>query len=343
MNWLRDLGVFIRFMWINFIRRPLQEKILIRWKIVRYDICFVVYAGVEEEERAFAPWFRDALRKRKSFYWIDAAKGKKNGLVIALSYSLDQLLVMPKEDFENILKEIAAYAYKYGFKLVPLAGQLPSIAKETHHLDLDPIFETGEDFSICAVLETMDYALEARGSASHRNSPFCTFGIGSIGRFVFRYFGREMRHESIGLDPRMDGEQRSGSLLLSDNFSLMAGCRVFLILSPRGDDIEPHLDFLKAGDIIIFDTHPLLSQRLREELQRRGIIIYEVGFEVDGWRFIHGLPGRPKNMMVGCYAKAYARCLGYTGTGIAAAREWVQDSANDMRVYPQDGSGGIIK
>lgn len=152
-----------------------------------------------------------------------------------------------------------------------------------------------------------------------------------------------MRHESIGLDPRMDGEQRSGSLLLSNNFSLMAGCRVFIILSPRGDDIEPYLDFLKAGDIIIFDTHPLLSQRLREELQRRGIIIYEVGFEVDDWKFIRGFPGRPNDMMPACYAKAYARCLGYEGTGIAAARAWIQDPANGMRVYRQNGFGGIIK
>ncbi len=210
----------------------------------------------------------------------------------------------PKELFFNtsllkkVLHQCKRYAEKINAKSIGLAGMLPSFVQrkiQKRELDLQNDFGSlfvkglmGSTWLVCnSVLELVE-----------PRTKVAVVGVGYLGEFVADVL--ERRNYKV---TRWDTKNTT------NNLDDLRQCELIIGLTPNGDDLFGYAELMKGSNVrkVLFDTHPVPSQRTVDVLNLANIKVFKAIARSNGVETRPALPNFDKKDMPGCMVDGYVR------------------------------------
>lgn len=318
---LLPLQCIIRVDSLTRVATPILSRVA-AW--IHLYLGFQVYPGGEEDARAYLPkWIRFILERIFPFYLIGIILGGKEGgfgLTISLfrdpqGYNVSDLLLVKRAE-----ERLSAV---FGDIPIGLAGRTPAefAGRVREHPGMRIAFPLidGVRGTVFTALECLRGALENLLGKNLSQEELTLFqklallqkevttgvvGVGSIGRPVMqilRGFGTV-----VAYDTRAREEYTRGNFRYTNNPKYLKDCNVIIILTPRGEDIENIIPFLKRGVMVLDDTHPeipeFLVQRIEEEKQGE---VWGIAVRKEGMMFWPKLLGFLAYALPGCAVEMF--------------------------------------
>ena len=301
----------IRFpLWclVNFVLWPLLRRGAKRFHLFKF--LFVVYPGTKNNIRAYAPmWFQRIFKDILHLSIIGVmtrGEGPGRGLIVTLSGAPDTLT---KKELQEISDRIKEFGEKIGVSSIALAGRLPALFEANDCL-LIPPFIKGEKGAVFTIIETYLYLLEKTGIKL--NDPVGVVGVGYLGSKVTTRLGEIGCGSIIGYDIRLKRTTIRGAITRTNDPTLLAGCKMIIVLTPKGEDMAGVLSWLKEDVVIIDDTHPQIPPALISTIILKGGTVYQSAMGIKGVRSIPRLPGFSPEWIPGCVVESLVGLDGAT-------------------------------
>ena len=299
MNVFRRVGMAIIS---TLLRWPLWIILALARPFVRWQTLFVVYPGDINDIKAYSPnslmWLRNTwlFRGKPQFAGLQIRRGAKDertfrGIIVYISSTIEELR-HDKQLVLDIIRRLRFIGKLLDVQVIACAGQIPGVIQK-HEIPIEAPFIDGRLGSSYSVIETVIKAYEKHNFKKQQQF-LVVVGIGFLGRAVIQDL-QELGYRAQGIDiVRTEAGVNIGSQALH----ALSTADVVVVLTPRGQDFVPYLEHLRAGAIIIDDTHPKLKHRPEQNP------LYKVVLAWPGFESIPRLPGYKKQWIPGCMVEA---------------------------------------
>ncbi|MBU2265217.1 hypothetical protein KJ784_03480 [Patescibacteria group bacterium] len=290
---LRQAG----FILVSLILRWVVWGVLGALRIFKiFDYLFLVYPGSASDLDGYCP-------RKLARSWLFSKKPTVGGIISKGQAGVRGLyFVVPntakefsfgKDVCESVRRRLAWLNGLVGSRAVAVAGQVPGMMVR-NGVSIEKPFVRGNKGTVFCIMETISEAMKKHGRKSGKTS-IIIVGVGYVGSQLLDSL-RQEGFNAIGIDI----ESRKGGYVALDE-----DARVFLpkadlvvVLTPKGSDFAPYVQYLKKGAIVIDDTHPKITEK------PLGVHFYKVAVGMDGSFFYPRLPGYRSNWIPGCAVEA---------------------------------------
>jgi threonine dehydrogenase-like Zn-dependent dehydrogenase len=167
---------------------------------------------------------------------------------------------------------------------------------------LTPPFIKGERGAVFTIVETYLHLLREKGIES--KDPVGVVGVGYLGSRVTHRLEELGCASIVGYDIRIKETSERGAVTRTNDPSLLADCKMVIVLTPKGEDAAGVLSWLKEGVVVIDDTHPQLPPGLIHEITLKGGEVYRSTMGLEGVRSVPRLPGYDERWIPGCVVES---------------------------------------
>jgi hypothetical protein len=293
----RRLWVFGRmasFLGVNLLW-PLLKN------VVKPQVVFAVY-GTRGDQKAYFPnWFKKICPPVVvAAYLKDKAS---HGVMISSVYSEEELA----SDSKKVIKYISDMRKAFpSAKRFALVGRLPGFSTKagidiTHPL-VDGSF--GTRFAMYESAIQIAKKLEDRTQAT---SIAILGGAGRIGSKLIDNLCKSFQ-TVIAIDPRYTEDQQElkggSTVIYTKRREAVRGTRLVLVLTAKGDDIKPMVEYFEPGTVIADDTHPCIKRNTREQLNKQGVELWKTVVTTSDYGMYPRMPNFRSDSIPGCLLEA---------------------------------------
>lgn len=315
---LRNLLVFA-----NVISLLLLGRLVIRRENRKLGesspFIFLVYPGTKADVDRYFPSFVQPLFKRflpPVFPLGFLGRGLVMGTITyEEEYTQDRC--------REIQEALYSWANDIGARTIALAGRMPGIFL-SKGLTLDPPFVKGDQGTVHAVVSSIRSVRKHHGLSRKDTTVAIIGGGGFIGAELCTTLRGIGHQRVIALDIRFKEETDEDGILRTSNYSQLVEADIVVVLTRRGEDIEPAVPFL-INKLIVDDTHPQLPHWLVESLEAQDNTLYKVVVTLEGFSFDPAIPGYKPTWIPGCVWQAVATAVASDmgrGTGFKNLEEF---------------------
>lgn len=273
------------------------------WPLIKHfykPIIFAVY-GTEKDQRAYWPsWVHKRLR---GAFPIGLLRFNNQwGFVAASSINAEQFDKNPAlatTYVQELLREFPKA------RVIALAGGIPGWVRRVHGEIPEPCVDGSLGTRFAMVAATLD-AARILNTDSKSMVIALIGGAGYTGSKVVidvaEYF-----HSVIALDTKNQGNvhfDKNHRILHTDSGITLRNVRISLVLTRRGDDIENLIPFLAPSSIVIDDTHPCMSPRIRKQLFAKGVDVWKAVMADGRLQMYPRMPNFRSDNIPGCLLEA---------------------------------------
>jgi hypothetical protein len=275
---------YVGFLTLNLLFRwPIWIILFVLRPFRLFKYLFLVYPGTDSDLDGYCPrWLAKS--------WLFSKKPTIGGFISGGGL----VLVVPNtvHDFKNgadvsekVVQRMVKIKNLTKAKAIALAGQLPGIVSRKGITVGNPIVQ-GNKGTVFSVMETLTKAAFFN-DIDLKKAKIVIVGVGYVGKLLLTSLEEEGCCP-IGVD--INGKY--------DNKDAVRDADIVIVLTAKGSDFSPYVDYLKMGAIVIDDTHP----KIREK--PGGILFYKVALGLKGTKFTPRLPGYRNDWIPGCVVEA---------------------------------------
>lgn len=188
---------------------------------------------------------------------------------------------------------------------VALVGRLPNFVMKAGNEIKPPYVDgsTGTRFMI------WDVGRQMRTLPNYINeTTICVLGgAGRIGNMVCEDLTREYS-TVIAFDQRYEKDEKvytpNGAILRTSDTQKLNNSKLFISLTHHGDVITEFMTFIPEGSLVADDTHPCISQKVREHLQALGIQVRKIVLTHEDFTMWPRMPAWSNRAIPGCLVEA---------------------------------------
>ncbi|MFT6905764.1 MAG: hypothetical protein ACJAS1_002426 [Oleiphilaceae bacterium] len=303
------LGRMASFLGINLLWPLLKH-------VVKPQVVFAVY-GTRGDQKAYFPnWFKRICPPVVVAAYI---KGKaSHGVMISSVYSEEELA----SDSKKVRKYIGDMRKAFPkVKRFALVGRLPGFSMKAG-IDITPPLVDGSLGTRFAMYES---AIQIAGKLEDRSWAASIAILGGAGRIGSKLIDDLCKsfQTVIAIDPRYTEhhqELKGGSTVIYTKRSeCLRETRLVLVLTAKGEDILPMVEYFEPGTIIADDTHPCIKRATRERLKKQGVDLWKTVVTSSDYGMYPRMPNFRNDNIPGCLLEALV---------LNAAGEHVLDSAS---------------
>lgn len=253
------------------LRMGLFFTLYLLWPAIRLvfrpDFVFLVYGTRQDKNMYWPAWIEKLFRPVFPVGII--RRGDRWGVIAATLYTVKDLA--PEKNrhiLQKLLDDTRAEFKHTGF--VALAGQLPGVC-DRQGIVLESPFVTGVLGTVYGMAEA-SRRLAERTSVPYEHVTFAVIGAaGTIGQHLIRELRRDFG-TVIAFDKKYGRERRQEDNVLFTNDGVdLLRAQAFLVLTPKGDDVAPLLEYMQKGSWVADDTHPCMSPELLSAFAEKGV------------------------------------------------------------------------
>ena len=301
---LRNLLVFAKV-----ISLLLVGRLVVRWENRKRDqsapFIFLVYPGTKGDvDRYFPSLFQPLFKRLLPPVFPIGFLGR--GLVMATFTYEEQFT---PERCQEIQHALLSWAKDIGARTIALAGRMPGIFL-SRDLNLEPPFVKGDLGTVHAVTSSI-WTVREKHELNRKDTIMAVIGgRGFIGKELTTSLRRIGHEKVIALDIRYKEETEKDGIIRTSNYSRLAEADIIIVLTARGEDIEPAVPFI-SNKLIVDDTHPQLPHWLVKQLKQQSNTIYKVVVTLENMRFVPAIPGYKPTWIPGCVWQAVATAVAH--------------------------------
>jgi hypothetical protein len=284
------------FIFFNLILRlPVWGLLALLRPLRPFRYIFLVYPGSEKDLAGYCPkWLLQTplFKGRPTIGGIITSnrEHKVRGLVLVIPNTIAEMQANP-ELCRKIKSRLLRIQKLSGAVAVAMAGQMPGLFSR-HGINLEDPFVGGLQGTVFSVVETVQKLVEIHHL--DKSNRFAVVGIGHMGGAVVDCL-KEMGFEVAAIDIR---RSRQGVLLPEESHKTLAEADLVVVLTPKGKDFAPYLNWLKPGCLVVDDTHPRLLN------DNHKLKLFKVAVGLPETRFYPRLPGYQAIWLPGCVIEA---------------------------------------
>ena len=298
----RKVGRSVRMIWILFASFVLQKPLLRVGKFFsgRFDYIFFVYPGTKNDMRGVVPqWFCANKKFRTKIFLGGIVTSSKNysvgrGIVVGAPNTVENMITS-REECLILKKELEKIATSFGVKAIAIAGRGPSIFVR-HGIRLNEPFVYGRKGMIFCTIETI-LTVTKKHSISLNKQKIAIFGGGYVGKSIAKFLTDLNCCVSI-VTARSIATYEKSAQVGNKDIDVLSQADIIVVISARGSDIYPYMQYFKDGAIVIDDAHPRMTRKFK-----RGFT-YRAALTMDEAEFVPGLPVYGKKSIPGCVVEA---------------------------------------
>jgi hypothetical protein len=284
------------FLCVALLKWPILIGLFLLRSAKPFSFIFLVYPGSDSDLEGYCPKW---LAKSKLFFSKPAFGGIISnsacgrGLILVVPNTIEEMLRNKDKCCHKIYTWLLIIHWIVGTKAIALAGQAPGIFHR-NGLNMSKPFVRGNKGTVFSVLSTINQVAKMKGLETGRFA-IAIVGVGYVGDMLLSSLKNE-GHVAFGIDIKC---RRMGVVLPEGGQAYLKIVDMAVVLTPRGSDFLPYVQYLKPGSIVIDDTHPRINANNPD-----GIEFYKVALGIDGARFLPGLPGYKPEWLPGCTLEA---------------------------------------
>ena len=269
--------------------------------LVKPQVVFAVY-GTRGDQRAYIPnWFK---RICPPIVVVAYIKDKSShGVMISSVYSEEELA----SDSEKVRKYIGntkkAFPKVNRFALV---GRLPGFCMKAG-IDIAPPLVDGSLGTRFAMYESAIQIAEKLEDKSQASSIAVLGGAGRIGSKLIDDLCKSFQ-TVIAIDPRYTEEQQElkggSTVIYTKRGESLRDTRLVLVLTAKGEDINPMVEYFEPGTIIADDTHPCIKRATRQRLSKQGVDLWKTVVTSSDYGMYPRMPNFRNDNIPGCLLEA---------------------------------------
>lgn len=263
-------------------------------------IIFFVYGTKNDKKNYWPSWLEKyllpifpvgILRREEKWGWIIATPLTIEQLEADGGKKLIELLTIIKNKFPSV-------------KSCALAGRLPGVLRRNNIVIKEPFVDGG----IGTRYTIYQAVLKAAEGKEFENLTVAVLGgRGYTGGSVVKDLSFGSFKLVIGVDPRYGAEPslptRKNQCYVTTP-SKISNADIVVILTAKGDEAESIIPFLKPGAIVLDDTHPCITKKVREQMLQKGAVLLKVTVQDGELRTIPRLPNFRSDDIPGCLTEA---------------------------------------
>ena len=286
-------------------RMALFFSVNLLWPILKHmlkpQVVFAVY-GTRGDQKAYIPnWFKRVCPPIVVAGYIKDTTSR--GVMVSSVYSEEELAVDSKKVRKYISDLRDAFPKVNRFALV---GRLPGFSKKAG-IDIAPPLVDGSFGTRFAMYESALQIASKLEDHSYASSIAILGGAGRIGAKLIDDLCQSFQ-TVIAIDPRYTEdlqELKGGSTVIYTKRSeALSNTRLVLVLTARGDDIQPMVDYFEPGTIIADDTHPCIKRKTRERLSKQGVDLWKTVVTSNDYGMYPRMPNFRNDNIPGCLLEA---------------------------------------
>ena len=297
-EWFRKVG-FLTLFCLKWLIMP-TLGLFSRLRIAKLDVIFLVFQGSKTDLDGYCP-------RKIAESWLFKGKPSIAGIIALgfLRYGLTLVVPETAEDFRRdpetvrkIQKRLTVLRFILGAKAVAIAGVGPKYFKK-HCDSYEKPFVYGLKGRVYSAEETIDRILKMQNtSAAPQTAPnIAIVGVGEIGEAIINRL-QGLSYHAYGIHFLRD---ETGKVFFDKKgLSQMAEADIVFVQTPKGSDFVPYYSDLKAGAIVIDDTHPKIRKLPPQNKQS----FFKVAIGKEGTKFFPRLPGYVNSWIPGCVLEA---------------------------------------
>lgn len=294
--------------------------------IVKPKVVFAVY-GTRGDQRAYFPdWFKRICPPVVVASYIKDKTSR--GVMVSSVYTEEELATdssKVQKYISNLKKEfpdvnrfalvgrLPGFTMKAGIKIErPLVDGSMGTRFAMHGSAMQIAQKLEEATPITVTEEPSSKEASTNGSPTHdaksvENSIAILGGAGRIGSKLIDDLCNEFQ-TVIAIDPRYVEERQElmhgSTVIYTKRGERLKGTRLVLVLTARGDDIMPMVEYFEPGTVIADDTHPCIKRPTRELLQKQGVDLWKTVVTSDDYAMYPRMPNFRNDNIPGCLLEA---------------------------------------
>jgi hypothetical protein len=284
--------------------------------VVKPQVVFAVY-GTRGDQRAYFPhWFKRICPPVVIAAYIKDKASR--GVMISSVYSEEELASDSKKVRKYIGDMRKAFPSVNRFALV---GRLPGFSMKAGINIARPLVD-GSLGTRFAMYESAVQIAEKLEDKSRASTIAILGGAGRIGSKLIDDLCKSFQ-TVIAIDPRYTEEQQElkggSTVIYTKRSESLKETRLVLVLTAKGEDILPMVEYFEPGTIIADDTHPCIKRATRERLKKQGVDLWKTVVTSSDYGMYPRMPNFRNDNIPGCLLEALV---------LNAAGEHVLDSAS---------------
>lgn len=296
--------LFINFLFWPFFLFPLC-KAARKIKQPLFGFIFFLYPDRLAHLKTYVPlWYRKLWPGPGIIGFVKKGKLGERGLVVVLPWTIEEM-EEKIEILENGIDQVKKLTKAIGVKSVALGGRIVPVLHHQTRMVFNPPFVAGDKGAIFAIYLTMFKAVNAAGLENQVKIGI--FGCGFLGSRLANFLGKELGYEVIAIDPRFLQTQNDGRIKLSPNPADISECDLVVVLTPRGEQIEDEIKYLKEGVIVIDDTYPPLTKKAIAEIGKKRGRAVKTAVKLSGIKFTPPFSIWENDWLPGCCIEAIVK------------------------------------
>jgi len=261
-----------------------------------FDYLFLVYPGSASDLDGYCP-------RKLARSWLFSKKPTVGGIISKGQAGVRGLyFVVPntakefdvgKNVCESVKKRLARLNGLVGSRAVAVAGQVPGMMVR-NGVSIEKPFVRGNKGTVFCIMETVAEAVKKHQMDSAKAN-IIVVGVGYVGSLLLDEL-RNDGYNAIGIDIEI---KKGGIVALDEDAKFfLPNADLVVVLTPKGADFAPYVQYLKRGAIIIDDTHPKITDK------PFGVHFYKVAVGMKDTKFFPRLPGYKQDWIPGCAVEA---------------------------------------
>lgn len=286
--------------------------------VVKPQVVFAVY-GTRGDQRAYFPdWFKRICPPVVVASYIKDKASR--GVMVSSVYTEEELatdstkvqkyIADLKKEFPDVNRfalvgRLPGFTMKAGIDIVPPLVDGSMGTRFAMHGSAMQIAEKLEEATPITVVDNASSSdIEAK---SLESSIAILGGAGRIGSKLIDDLCKEFQ-TVIAIDPRYVEERQElmhgSTVIYTKRGERLKGTRLVLVLTARGDDILPMVEYFEPGTVIADDTHPCIKRPTRELLQKQGVDLWKTVVTSDDYGMYPRMPNFRNDNIPGCLLEA---------------------------------------
>ncbi len=287
-------GRMVLFLGVNLLWPLLKH-------LVKPQVVFAVY-GTRGDQRAYFPhWFKRICPPVVVAAYIKDKVSR--GIMISSVYSEEELASDSKKVRKYIQDMKKAFPKVNRFALV---GRLPGFCMKAG-IDIAPPLVDGSLGTRFAMYESAIQIAEKLEDKSQASSIAVLGGAGRIGSKLIDDLCKSFQ-TVIAIDPRYTEEQQElkggSTVIYTKRGESLRDTRLVLVLTAKGEDINPMVEYFEPGTIIADDTHPCIKRATRQRLSKQGVDLWKTVVTSSDYGMYPRMPNFRNDNIPGCLLEA---------------------------------------